>query len=192
MGRQRTSKGFTIVELLIVIVVIAILAAIALIAYNGIQQRTRNTAKLSTVQSVVKLVSLYKAEHDNYPITTNSVHCLTTDNQCTTYNGNAVSTNNAPLVSTLSPYGTLPTNTPDNTSGTYYGIHYLYSDTRTLSSVVNPLIIVFWLDGINQNCAGAISGMVSVTDSGGTMIPATSARANTGTNQTRCYLMYPN
>ena len=37
----RISKGFTIVELLIVIVVIGILAAITIVAYNGIQERTR-------------------------------------------------------------------------------------------------------------------------------------------------------
>ncbi|MDN5835695.1 MAG: prepilin-type N-terminal cleavage/methylation domain-containing protein, partial [bacterium] len=32
-------KGFTLVELLIVIVVIAILAAITLVAYNGVQNK---------------------------------------------------------------------------------------------------------------------------------------------------------
>lgn len=37
-------RGFTIVELLIVIVVIAILAAISIVAYSGIQNRARNSA----------------------------------------------------------------------------------------------------------------------------------------------------
>ena len=40
----KTSKGFTIVELLIVIVVIAILAAISIVAYTGVQNRARNSA----------------------------------------------------------------------------------------------------------------------------------------------------
>ncbi len=44
MGRL---KGFTIVELLIVVVVIAILAAVTIVAYNGIQSR----AQISTLQS---------------------------------------------------------------------------------------------------------------------------------------------
>lgn len=44
MGRTR---GFTIVELLIVIVVIAILAAITLVAYNGISERARVSAATS-------------------------------------------------------------------------------------------------------------------------------------------------
>ncbi len=36
-------RGFTIVELLIVIVVIGILAAITIVAYNGVQSRARTT-----------------------------------------------------------------------------------------------------------------------------------------------------
>lgn len=40
---KRNTRGFTIVDLLIVIVVIAILAAITIVAFNGIQQRARNT-----------------------------------------------------------------------------------------------------------------------------------------------------
>lgn len=39
----RKQKGFTIVELLIVIVVIAILAAITVAAFNGIQDRSRQS-----------------------------------------------------------------------------------------------------------------------------------------------------
>ncbi len=39
MTKQTKSRGFTIVELLIVIVIIAILAAITIVAYNGIQNR---------------------------------------------------------------------------------------------------------------------------------------------------------
>ena len=37
-------KGFTIVELLIVIVIIGILAAISIVTYNGVTQKARESA----------------------------------------------------------------------------------------------------------------------------------------------------
>jgi prepilin-type N-terminal cleavage/methylation domain-containing protein len=47
MQNGQKQKGFTIVELLIVIVVIGILAAITIVAYNGIQERSRLSAGIS-------------------------------------------------------------------------------------------------------------------------------------------------
>ena len=57
-------RGFTIVELLIVIVVIAILAAITIVAYNGIQQRARVTALWSGIKQVDKSFHLYLTSTD--------------------------------------------------------------------------------------------------------------------------------
>jgi len=49
-------RGFTIVELLIVIVVIGILAAITIVAYNGIQQRATTAAIQSDVAQNAKSI----------------------------------------------------------------------------------------------------------------------------------------
>ena len=65
--RAKSQKGFTIVELLIVIVVIAILAAISIVAYTGVQENARNTQRLSNAQTVIDAANAYNAENGAFP-----------------------------------------------------------------------------------------------------------------------------
>ncbi len=65
--QQSASKGFTIVELLIVVVVIAILAAITIIGYNGISSRARQASLQSTIEQTGKLIANYKTLNGSYP-----------------------------------------------------------------------------------------------------------------------------
>jgi len=63
-------KGFTIVELLIVIVVIGILAAITIVAYNGVANNARIASVKSDLVNSYKQLGIYKAgisTNDSYP-----------------------------------------------------------------------------------------------------------------------------
>lgn len=60
-------KGFTIVELLIVIVVIAILAAISIVAYNGIQERARDSQRVQDVKTIAKALEMYYLDNNTFP-----------------------------------------------------------------------------------------------------------------------------
>lgn len=64
------SKGFTIVELLIVIVVIGILAVIVIVAFNGVQNRAYDTAVRADLSNASKKLGLFYADNGRYVSTT--------------------------------------------------------------------------------------------------------------------------
>ena len=65
---KKTTIGFTIVELLIVIVVIAILATISVVAYRGIRNRAYDTIVRSDLANFAKKVQLIQAGTGEYPV----------------------------------------------------------------------------------------------------------------------------
>jgi len=68
MKWAQKQKGFTIVELLIVVVVIAILAAITIVSYNGIQNRAKaSTVQENASQAARKIASAAVLDSDLFP-----------------------------------------------------------------------------------------------------------------------------
>jgi prepilin-type N-terminal cleavage/methylation domain-containing protein len=70
MLKKYSQKGFTIVELLIVIVVIGILAALVLNTFSGVQRRARDTERQTDINSVATQLEVYYNDNGGYPIFT--------------------------------------------------------------------------------------------------------------------------
>ena len=66
-GAQTRAKGFTIIELLVVIVLIGLLTAISATAYLGSQRHARDSARKTAVNSIAAAVETYFAAHQIFP-----------------------------------------------------------------------------------------------------------------------------
>lgn len=68
--KAQSERGFTIVELLIVIVVIGILAAITIVSFNGVTARANATSAKAAASSALKKAEAYNADATStgYPI----------------------------------------------------------------------------------------------------------------------------
>ena len=67
MISQIKQKGFTIVELLIVIVVIAILAALSYVGYTSIAARANNSTAMASAKAVKDAAQVYQTANSGYP-----------------------------------------------------------------------------------------------------------------------------
>jgi prepilin-type N-terminal cleavage/methylation domain-containing protein len=68
---KNKQKGFTIVELLIVIVVIGILVALVVTTFSGIQKKARDTERQTDIKAIHGQVEAYLAQEGRYPTLAN-------------------------------------------------------------------------------------------------------------------------
>ena len=64
-----SSKGFTIVELLVVVAIIGILSAIGVVSYNGYVSGSKKTAAENTIQQIALAQSEEYANSGSYSVT---------------------------------------------------------------------------------------------------------------------------
>lgn len=165
-GRTARIKGFTIVELLIVVVIIAILAAVTIVAYNGIQTRAENAKTSSAVSTYVKAITMYATQNGTYPITA-SWPCLGTVASCgrvsgaTSCLGAGAAVTDATFMNdmkTILPTLPEPSTQRMNCAGnSYAGAFYNKNDTSSGKSAS----IFYYLRG-DQDCT--VSGGASAKD----------------------------
>lgn len=65
--KKLSQKGFTIVELLIVIVIIGILAALVFVQFNNSQKKARDAERKSDLRQLAGKLAEYNAEKGSYP-----------------------------------------------------------------------------------------------------------------------------
>jgi type II secretion system protein G len=65
--KQHQKRGFTLLEMLIIITIIGVLVAIGLTNYTDVQVRARDTKRKNDLASLQEAVELYHLDYDTYP-----------------------------------------------------------------------------------------------------------------------------
>lgn len=83
-------KGFTVVELLVVIVVIGILASITVVAYNGIQNNGYDASVKSDLSALSKKLDIFYGDNSRFPTSSTELEGLKFKLNQSAYNTNRV------------------------------------------------------------------------------------------------------
>lgn len=138
-------KGFTIVELLIVIVVIGILAAIVIVAFNGVQNQAKGTQYKTDAASITKVAEAYNADEttSGYPTTAAAVHGVTS----------------VQLPSNVRLAATAVTTAPASTAGSTNPTIASGVKTYNWKSCGSAGLVVYYVDPTGPTTKSAVAGV---------------------------------
>lgn len=130
----RTSRGFTLLEVLVSATIIAVLTAIGIVSYSSVNKRSRDVKRKSDLEQIRSALEMYRADNNAYP------------------NIGATFSNAQNLATALVTSGYIPAIPDDpNPSGNYYyraistgGIYSSYcicANLETLSSTQSTCTI---------------------------------------------------
>ena len=68
---HQPDRGFTLIELMVVIALIGILASVILASFSSVRERNRDGKRMSDVREIQKALSLYQIDNSRFPVPAN-------------------------------------------------------------------------------------------------------------------------
>jgi general secretion pathway protein G len=145
---SRTRKGFTLVEILIVVIILGILAAIVIPQFTNASTDARKSNMASQDQTCKSQISLYSLQHnDTYPTLANLWTDLTSISDA---NGNI------PPASGAQPFGPYLQSTPTNP----------LTSTSVVADIGSPAATVGWVYSATTGEFHGVNSVGAISDDG--------------------------
>lgn len=156
---RKINKGFTLIEILVVIAIIGILASIVFVNVGSVRQKARNVKRLSDIRAYVVAFDVALGENGEYPDPGDiyNYYCLgdygvkgSTDPGDSCFNSNYFESED--LNGILDDFIALPASEDKITvyGGNYNG--YIYSCRLRPSGICKQIQVYWLLEGKNQSC----------------------------------------
>ncbi len=154
LKKNNNERGFTIVELLIVIIVIGILATLVLIAYGNVQGQARDTKRQSNAQSVATAAENFRTASSagtypdmssgaNFQAMINNTALYTNGVAATTVDASVTASGATSLLSVIATKGPA-TNTNNNANLMVY-----YCPAAATNTTATGMQIYYWNESAN-------------------------------------------
>lgn len=139
--RPTQNRGFTIIEIIVIISTIGILASIAVVSWNGIKTSSENKTRVSELTQWKNTFELYKTRFAVYPsASANGTFCIGSDFPSGKCGINGNFSQNSGLNTELARTGTLPSNSHAaiSTSSTtsYVGPYAVYTTSQIVLTAI--------------------------------------------------------
>lgn len=134
----RKQKGFTLVELLVVVAIIGLLTGMVVISVRNIKAKSRDAERVSDMRSMEAVLGLYHSDYNLYPI----------------YDGYITGSDAFSLILEATNYiNNVPTDPSDMDStdcGSLTGYHYYYQSTDGRSYILGYCLETDSMQGLSH------------------------------------------
>ena len=126
-------RGFTLIEIMVVVAIIAVLATIVIVSYQGFGERSRDSQRTSDIAQIKIALDKYYVDNSQYPAVCGAVQSCPVTALATVLNPYLKQIPSDPLID----------NSPDNqylyqraASGNGYGLKVTYEDRAVCTAGV--------------------------------------------------------
>lgn len=139
-------RGFTLVELLVVVAIIAILATVGVSTFSNLQKNARDAKRQSDLAIVQSVLEQYRADQNFYPSSLSFGSALTSPNGQRTY------------------IAALPQDSQVSDPEDVHQYHYVAAPTSCDNSTQDKLCVDYCLDANLENTSSPVTSCTGDTD----------------------------